>query len=76
MDAVEKRKRTMFQSCMLRTFAALATLFASAAGGEDWTRFRGANGAGQSDAESIPTEWTEEDYNWQVELPGIGHSSP
>ena len=66
----------MFQSCMLRSFAAIATLYASVAGGEDWTRFRGANGAGQSDAESIPTEWTEEDYNWQVELPGIGHSSP
>ena len=66
----------MFQSCVLRMFAAGATLFASAASGEDWTRFRGANGAGQSDAESIPTKWTEEDYNWQVELPGIGHSSP
>ncbi len=66
----------MFQSCVLRLFAAVAALLASAANCEDWTRFRGPNGAGQSDAKSIPTEWTEQDYNWQVELPGIGHSSP
>ena len=45
-------------------------------GSEDWLRFRGVNGAGQSDATTIPVEWTAKDYNWQVPLPGIGHSSP
>lgn len=43
---------------------------------QDWPRFRGTNGAGQSEDTSIPTKWTEQDYNWQVPLPGIGHSSP
>ena len=43
---------------------------------QEWTRFRGPNGTGVSDATSIPTEWTPADYQWQVKLPGIGHSSP
>jgi len=44
--------------------------------GQAWPRFRGPNGAGQSDAATIPTEWTDADYNWQVKLEGTGHSSP
>ncbi|MGE0608754.1 MAG: PQQ-binding-like beta-propeller repeat protein [Pirellulales bacterium] len=43
---------------------------------QEWTRFRGPNGSGISDATTVPTTWTEADYNWRVELPGIGHSSP
>jgi outer membrane protein assembly factor BamB len=43
---------------------------------QEWTRFRGPNGQGQSDAAGIRTEWTEKDYNWRVELPGVGNSSP
>lgn len=46
-----------------------------AAGGE-WTRFRGPNGAGQSEASDIPTTWTNADYMWRVKLPGTSHSSP
>ena len=42
----------------------------------DWTRFRGPNGSGVSEATTIPTSWTADDYNWRVELPGIGYSSP
>ena len=42
---------------------------------EDWTRFRGPNGSGSSDA-VLPAQWTDEDYHWVVDLPGIGHSSP
>lgn len=44
--------------------------------GQDWTRFRGPNGTGISDAKTIPATWSEKDYNWKVDLPGIGHSSP
>ena len=42
---------------------------------QEWTRFRGPNGAGQSET-AMPAKWGEQDYQWQVDLPGIGHSSP
>ncbi len=45
-------------------------------GGEEWTRFRGPDGAGQSDATTIPAVWTKQDYRWRVKVPGRGHSSP
>ena len=54
----------------------VCVLARTAGGAEEWSRFRGANGSGQSEAATIPVEWTAEDYNWQVPLPGIGHSSP
>ena len=44
--------------------------------GNEWTRFRGPNGSGISGAQAIPTKWTAEEYNWTVELPGDGSSSP
>jgi outer membrane protein assembly factor BamB len=44
--------------------------------GQEWTRFRGPNGTGVSDAKTVPTAWTEQDYNWKVKLPAAGHSSP
>lgn len=43
---------------------------------ENWDRFRGPNGAGQSDAAGIPTEWKADNFLWRRPLPGIGHSSP
>jgi outer membrane protein assembly factor BamB len=48
----------------------------SQASAQEWTRFRGPNGSGVSPATTIPTRWTERDYNWKIELPGVGHSSP
>ncbi len=42
----------------------------------EWSRFRGPNGSGISNATTVPIRWTENDYNWKAELPGIGHSSP
>ncbi|HEX3728003.1 MAG TPA: PQQ-binding-like beta-propeller repeat protein [Pirellulales bacterium] len=51
-------------------------LASTAAWAQEWTRFRGPNGAGQSDATTIPAAWGDEGYLWKVELPGIGHSSP
>ena len=44
--------------------------------GQEWTRFRGPNGTGLSDAKTIPATWTPSDYRWQIQLPGKGHSSP
>lgn len=43
---------------------------------QDWTRFRGPNGTGVSEARTIPVKWTEADYSWKAEIPGLGHSSP
>jgi outer membrane protein assembly factor BamB len=55
--------------CLLLTLVAPASA-------QEWTRFRGPNGSGLSDAATVPSQWTEKDYAWQVELPGVGHSSP
>jgi outer membrane protein assembly factor BamB len=41
----------------------------------EWSRFRGPNGTGVSTA-AIPANWTAEDYNWKIEVPGDGHSQP
>lgn len=43
---------------------------------QQWPRFRGPGGAGISRAATVPAEWTDQDYNWKVELPGPGHGSP
>ncbi len=53
-------------------------LFASAthAAEQDWGRFRGPNGDGAGHAVTVPTAWTDRDYNWTAELPGVGHGSP
>jgi outer membrane protein assembly factor BamB len=42
---------------------------------QEWPRFRGPNGSGVS-ATTVPVRWTEQDYDWKVKLPGVGHSSP
>ena len=43
---------------------------------ENWTRFRGDNGSGLALNAQLPQKWTESDYAWQVDLPGVGSSSP
>ncbi|HEX5218288.1 MAG TPA: PQQ-binding-like beta-propeller repeat protein [Verrucomicrobiae bacterium] len=54
----------------------IASIAAIAAEAQEWTRFRGPNGSGISDAKTIPTQWSASDINWKVALPGVGHSSP
>jgi outer membrane protein assembly factor BamB len=56
-------------------FAAHSTCAGSGAG-QEWTRFRGPNGSGISAAKTIPTTWTDKDFNWKLPLPAAGHSSP
>lgn len=51
-------------------------LTANAGRAENWDRFRGPNGAGQSDSSAIPSEWNAENFLWRQSLPGVGHSSP
>ncbi len=43
---------------------------------QEWTRFRGPNGQGVSEKYDLPARWTPDDYQWSLDLPGIGHSSP
>jgi outer membrane protein assembly factor BamB len=63
---------------LARLSLVLLLLLASTAHGpgQQWTRFRGPNGSGLSEAKTIPTRWTEQDCNWKLPLPGAGHSSP
>jgi outer membrane protein assembly factor BamB len=41
-----------------------------------WSQFRGPNATGIVSAAEIPTQITPNDYLWQIDLPGVGHSSP
>ena len=54
----------------------LGLAIANIAIGQEWTRFRGPNGQGISEAKTIPVRWTDQDYNWTTTLPATGHSSP
>ncbi len=58
------------------TAVLLALSCGSQLSAQEWTRFRGPNGTGVSDAKTVPTTWTENDYAWKTELPASGHSSP
>ncbi|MBW3596083.1 MAG: PQQ-binding-like beta-propeller repeat protein [Planctomycetes bacterium] len=50
--------------------------FASLVSAEtNWPRWRGPAGTGHTDAK-LPVEWGREAVRWQVELPGVGQSSP
>ncbi len=42
----------------------------------DWPRFRGPNGSGYAAGANTPAAFTEKDFNWKIDLPGVGHSSP
>ena len=66
----------MYCRSVLPVVFGLALTFTGLAFGQNWPRFRGPNGAGVSEATTIPVRWTTEDYHWRVELPGIGYSSP
>jgi len=62
--------------CVVMLWAGWSSMLSPSLHGEPWPRFRGPNGSGISQPAAIPTTWTARDYRWQVELPGIGWSSP
>jgi outer membrane protein assembly factor BamB len=67
----------MRRGCILSSWVVVGFIaLVAPARAQEWTRFRGPNGTGLSDAKSIPTTWTESDYRWKLKLPGKGHSSP
>ena len=43
---------------------------------DQWPRFRGPDGSGKVTTATLPASWTTEDWTWQADLPGVGHSSP
>jgi outer membrane protein assembly factor BamB len=53
-----------------------AVAIANTSSAQEWTRFRGPNGSGQSETTTIPPSWGATGYLWKAELPGVGHSSP
>ena len=55
---------------------AAGALFTTSLSAQEWTRFRGPNGDGLSDCKTIPASFDEKDFNWKVEVPGEGYSSP
>jgi outer membrane protein assembly factor BamB len=60
-----------------RSWFALALLIAFVArstSAQEWPRFRGPNGTGESET-NIPAQWGEKDIAWKVALPGFGHGS-
>jgi len=64
---------------MMKKFAvvlALVLCLYSSTLAQDWTRFRGPNGQGHSNARNIPVKWSQNGYLWTADLPGTGHSSP
>lgn len=67
----------------MKQFALLALLSIlpiTSADAQSWSRFRGPNGAGVAadpdEGKNIPTTWSAADFNWTVDLPGVGHASP
>src|SRR5688572_16268861 len=57
--------RTMTRRQLQVTLSLLiAAASATVSRAENWDRFRGPNGAGQSDALGIPTEWNEKNFLW------------
>ena len=64
----------MLRRTLLTWLALLLTAVAASA--QEWTRFRGPNGSGQSEATTIPAAWDEGDLLWKATLEGVGNSSP
>lgn len=46
----------------------LSVAYISKLAAQEWTRLRGPNGGGISHAKTIPTKWSEKDFNWKIEL--------
>jgi outer membrane protein assembly factor BamB len=56
---------------------AMVLLFATIAQAEqDWAQFRGPNATGIVEGPTLPTRMTLDAHLWQIDLPGLGHSSP
>ena len=68
--------RIHLQQCVVLAVLAALVADAKADEAEQWSRFRGPNGCGVTNDNGIPSKWSENDYAWVAELPGVGNSSP
>jgi len=68
---VDLRDTTRKLACL-----SLVIFFSIGGSAQEWTRFRGPNGSGISQAKTIPTKISDANLGWKIELPGTGHSSP
>ena len=68
------RLHSLFSAVPL--FLAGSLLWNEPAAAQEWTRFRGPNGTGISEAKTIPTTLSAANVLWKADLPGVGHSSP
>ncbi|MCC6420816.1 MAG: PQQ-binding-like beta-propeller repeat protein [Gemmataceae bacterium] len=69
----------MSRPTLLRTALPLALLLlaSSALVADNWPRFRGPNGTGVAADKEIPVKWGSPSASlWQLEVPGVGNSSP
>jgi len=69
------------QEIILNRFATILWLsllvVRSAAGGENWTSYRGPTDQGHADASNLPIRWSEkENVVWKTAIPGKAWSSP
>jgi len=55
---------------------ASAYSFAQESKNTSWTRFRGSDGMGVEAMGRVAVQWDSSAYQWEVSLPGLGHSSP
>jgi outer membrane protein assembly factor BamB len=63
----------------MRLVASLVAVLWSSVGvapAEEWSRFRGHNGAGVTPATALPVAWGSDEVAWRSALPAKGHSSP
>ena len=66
----------MLRLRVIATAALMAALGAGVLAAENWSRFRGPNGTGVSDATNLPVEFGPESHvKWKATVPP-GHSSP
>jgi len=63
------------QRTLLTVTALALALCTDCLNAQEWTRFRGPNGTGETETE-FPAKFEGNDFLWKAEIPGIGHSSP
>ena len=63
--------------CLLYSLSLLTRGFsASETEAQDWTRFRGIQGAGIDSHLTAPVSWDSSSFRWDIDLPGTGNASP